>query len=312
MNRFDYTRIKTFQMCPKKHDYIYNQEIKGEGNFKMRVGTLFHAALDAHYCDEEEKLDKVFKDFRALVSDTSEDVELDLLEYVFTKYLHYYVTSDSDEEILASEQEIIDEIDPDNEFYLRLDRLIHKKSTGQIILRDTKTTLNKLKYTYEDVAYNQQLLTYVPFIEAKTGLKIDAVEIDEVRLCKLQPVPLNANGKPTADKGRLEFTTLEDYEDTLHSMGLYGDKAYANALEYLAKRGHPMFNRINAQILDPSIVQSNLNDTYDTYSSIQKADSKFRNKGPLCKSCEYYSLCKLDMLDPESPIREVEVNKIIG
>src|SRR5690606_26338621 len=104
-----------------------------------------------------------------------------------------------------------------------IDKVVEDEETGLIILRDTKTTSKSLKYTYNDVAYNQQLLFYVPFVEKELGIEIDAIQIDEVRIARLFSVPINKNGKPSTDKGRNELVTYEDYYNTLKIMKL--DKA---------------------------------------------------------------------------------------
>lgn len=309
--QFGYTRLRTFQLCPKKHSYIYKEGIEAKNSINVELGRLFHQCLEGFYDCNQDLIDEALDSYKKIVRAGDTDLDADLLEYVFTKYTQYYADSDAYEDTIAVEAKFVDDINEEDEFCLVVDRVVYNKKTGMMILRDTKTTLNKLKYKHEDVLYNTQLLTYIPFIENELHIKIDMIEIDEVRLCKLQPTPLNANGKPTGDKSRLEFTTFEMYMDTLMSMGLDTDKAYFGAIQYMEKRGHPMFNRVSAQVLDPLTVQTNLNDMFDTYNAI-KAGAEFRNRGPLCSYCDYKGLCDFDRYSTSSSLREIEINKIMG
>lgn len=310
MNRFDYSRIKTYQMCPKKHDYVYNQQIESLGNKSLICGKLFHSCLEGFYDDNAELTEKSIKEFEGYCKTGKLELEPDLLEYVLTKYVQYYGDDDKNEKHLAIEAEFLYNLSKTDEFYCRVDRIVYNSVTKLTTLRDTKTTFNKLKYTFDDVNYNTQLLTYVPFIENEMHIKVDQIQIDEVRLCKLQPVPINANGKPSGDKHRLELVRFDEYYDTLCTMGLEKNKEYINVLEFLQNRGDPMFNRVSAQLLDPQIVSSNMTDVDDTYENIKKCDSKYRIRGPLCNYCSYKELCKLDMMNASDSLREVEINKI--
>lgn len=309
-NQYNFSRLRTFQLCPKKHDYIYNQRIKSTGGMYAKVGSLFHQCLEGYYEGNDDKIRNAIEEFKGYVMTGEFDLDADLLEYVFSKYLLFYQDEMKSERLIANEVRIEDELEGGDIFHLTVDRVVEDVNTGLIILRDTKTTLKRLKYKLEDVQYNMQLLTYVPFIENTYSCKVDVIQIDEIRICKLVPTPLNQNGKPTADKNRLGLTTFEDYRSTLMEQDLLDAKEYQNILQYMETRGHPMFRRTSAHLVDGYLISSNMIDVYDTYNTIKKSEAKFRNRGPLCNYCDYKELCKMDVYNAEQSLRDIEISRI--
>lgn len=308
-NKIEYSRLKCFQNCPLKHHYIYNEQIRADKNEFILLGSLFHNILEHYYSGDIDLIDDDLKEYKGLCQSQAVSTHVKMMEEVFNEYRLHYLDSDRDEEILCVEAEFTDDIDKDNEFYLRIDRLVHDKKRNLVILRDTKTTVNALKYKFEDVNFNQQLLTYVPFVENELNLKIDAIEIDEVRLARLEQPLINKNGKPTSDKRKLGLVTLEEYTETLKATNCFGKPEYNNAIEYMEKRGHPLFNRIQAPIFDRNIIDSNLQDMFSTFKLIQ-TDKIFRHRSPLCNYCGYKELCNLDRTYPDQQSRDMIIDKI--
>jgi CRISPR/Cas system-associated exonuclease Cas4 (RecB family) len=138
---------------------------------------------------------------------------------------------------------------------------------------------------------------------------VDEYEIDEVRLAMIQPVPINANGKPTADKKRLGLVLYEDYRNKLCEMGLENEPEYAAILDYLEKRGHPLFKRTKVQLLDQNILASNIQDIAQTYEKIKLGHDN-RVRGKLCEYCAYQELCNLDFYMPDDDSRAILINKL--
>jgi len=282
---------------------MYEEKIYTDGNEYLILGDLFHQCIDRAVKGED--LTPVFNDYEAKVMVGQLSTESGLLEEVFKEYLTYYdITS---EDVIESEKRIEEEWEDGDTFVGIIDRLINKN--GLIILRDTKTTLKPLKYTSNQVKYNAQLLTYCDMVQTNLHIKVDAYEIDEVRLAKLQPVPLNQNGKPSADKNKLGLVRYEDYYNKLAEMGLDTAPEYQAVLDYLEKRGHPLFKRTQCQLLDPNMLDSNFKDLYDSYKGC-KSGNKQRVRGPLCDYCPYTELCNLDFYSPTEEDREIIINKI--
>ena len=313
MERYDYSRLMTFQTCPRKFDYRYRKGIEPKKNEFLVCGDIFHRILEGTYTGEmqikSDALDEYTNYQRSYQGE--KNLEPDLMVYATEQYLKRYYDDDQNENILGCEVEITDTFDADKEFVLRFDRLVEEKDSGNIILRDTKTTLNKLKYTPEDVKYNTQLLTYVPFVEDKYQCVVDAIEIDEVRLAKYDKVPFNANGKPSGDRKRLELVAYKDYEDVLMSMGLFHNREYANAIEWLQTRGDPLFRRTRVQLLDRNLISSTLKDIYNTIEVASDPKVCYRNKGNHCDWCEFRDLCNWDRIDDtDTPLRQTLIDKI--
>lgn len=308
-NRFSYSRFKTMQLCPRKHYYAYIEQIKTKHKASpLIVGDLFHKALAKMSFNEDYS--DILKEYNNLVTSGQIEGQIDLLEYVLSLYKKHYEEESDRERILMIEQHIIDKINKHHYLEAVIDKVVEDEETGLIILRDTKTTSSSLKYTYNDVAYNQQLLFYVPFVEKELGIEIDAIQIDEVRIARLSSVPINKNGKPSTDKGRNELVTYEDYYNTLKVMKLDKAPEYQSILQYLEKRGHPLFNRTTAQLIDRNYVDSTIQDMNDLYKLCANKDFKPRNKGFLCNQCEYSLLCKLDYCNPSDYDREYCINKL--
>ena len=303
MSNFSYSRLSSYNSCPRKHSYMYEEKIYTEGNEFLILGDLFHQCIDK--ATKGEDYSTVINDYETKVKIGAVSTESGLLEYVVEKYLaHYDITS---EEVIGSELVFEEEWEDGDTFKGIVDRLIEKD--GMVILRDTKTTLKALKYTTNQVKYNSQLLTYCSLVQDHMNIMVDAYEIDEVRLAKLQPVPINMNGKPSADKNKLGLVLYEDYYNKLAEMGLEDAPEYQGVLDYLEKRGHPLFKRTQCQLLDQNILSANIQDLYQTYKAA-KCGNKQRVRGPLCDYCAYQDLCNADFYLIDQDSRQIIIDKI--
>lgn len=306
-NRFSYSRFKTFQSCPKKHQYIYEELLEGDDNEFLILGNLFHAMLEAYY--KELPLDDIRNEYYAMVDRNKVRQDRDLLDYVFKMYTEYYYGEDYNEDIISVEDEIEEPLEGDDYLVMKVDRIVNKKDSDLKFLRDTKTTIKNLKYNINDVRNNQQLLFYLPYVENKHGIVIDVIEIDEVRLAKLEPVPMTQKGRPSANKQLLGLVLYEDYYNTLAELGLEKADEYQSILDYLEKRGHPLFNRISYQVIDRNIVESNLMDMKSVYYTT-KTGANYRNVSMLCQFCPFFDLCNLDKTFPSDQDRDILIASI--
>lgn len=317
--KFSYSRIQTYNTCPRKHKYCYVEGIRVPENYNTIPGKLFHKCCELYLeCSKDpskmpdtyERIQEIYEEFDMLAATGKIKLEPGLLKYIFELYLYHYKERFEEETTILVEYEFQETLEDGDIFVGTIDEIYSYK--GMTILRDRKTSLSKLKYTYDDVKFNQQLLVYLPFGEDKLGLKIDAIEIDEVRFAKLQEVPLIKNGTPTKDKNKLDLVTYEAYYNKLCEMCLEDEKEYKSILEYLAKRGHPLFNRIRVQILEDRIINSNAQDILDMYKSIKLSkDNGFRSRSILCNYCEYRELCNLDMESPDEDLRTAVIEKLL-
>lgn len=310
-NKFRYSRLSCFQKCPRKHFYEYEEMITPPENRYLFLGKSFHSALEAIYKGEDYTA--LFEEFRNACITGEHPYEPDLLEYIVMVYMQYYHDTSMQEEVIACEYNFSETLDNGVDYLTgTIDWLIYNKASGEYIIRDVKTTDGNLKYTFEDVQHNAQLLFYIPYIEQEFGITVSAIQIDEVRCAKLVQPPINNDGTPTIDKRRLSLTTAQMYADTLAELGLLGDSKYQATLDYLEQRGHPLFNRVEYQILDPELVSTNMEDMYDIYMAIKAEPNshRYRNKSPLCNYCAFKSLCDLDRSNPTTAERQILINKI--
>lgn len=302
MSNYSFSRLSTYNQCPRKHRYMYEEKIYTEGNEFLILGDLFHQCLDKAY--KGESFEPVLSDYEAKVKVGVLSTESGMLEDVVKRYLDYY---EPDEEIIASEYVIEEEWEDGDTFKGIIDRIVSNDNI--VTIRDTKTTQSSLSYTTNQVKFNTQLLTYCSLVQENLNMVVDEYEIDEVRLAMIQPVPINANGKPTADKKRLGLVLYEDYRNKLCEMGLENEPEYAAILDYLEKRGHPLFKRTKVQLLDQNILASNIQDIAQTYEKIKLGHDN-RVRGKLCEYCVYQELCNLDFYMPDDDSRAILINKL--
>lgn len=318
--KYSYSRLKTYDSCPRKHRYTYVEGIRAPEGANTIPGKLFHKCCELYLkCSKDpskmpgtyKRIQEVYEEFDLAAATGKIKLEAGLLKYIFELYITHYKDRFAEESPILIEYEFEEKLEDDGDIFVgTIDEIYSYK--GMTILRDRKTSLSRLKYTYDEVKFNQQLLVYLPFGEDKLGLKIDAIEIDEVRFAKLQEVPLIRNGTPTKDKGKLDLVTYDAYYNKLSEMCLEDEKEYKSILEYLAKRGHPLFNRIRVQVLEDRIINSNAQDILDLYKSIKLSkENGFRSRSILCNYCEYRELCNLDMESPDEDLRTSVIEKLL-
>jgi hypothetical protein len=288
--------------------YAYIEGIETPENEFTIPGKMFHECVELTIKGEDCK--PVTDEFRKLCMSGKLPYEPDQLEYSVSMYFQYWAKEYSMEHNLLCEQEFQEPLDGDDFIIGFIDAVY--ETNGVVGIRDMKTTVNKLKYTYEDVLYNEQLLLYIPFAEEILNRKVQTKQIDEIRLAKLKPVPLLNNGKPSKSKEALDLVTYEAYYDALSEQGLEKESEYQPVLQYLEERGHPLFRRTTVQILDDSLVASNADELLKTYQCAKDTDRVYRIKGPLCNYCAYKELCRLDMSSPSQASREIIIEKITG
>jgi CRISPR/Cas system-associated exonuclease Cas4 (RecB family) len=247
-------------------------------------------------------------EFDALCRQGKLQLDPGLLRDVFNQYVSYYHKDIRDENNLMIEANMEEKLEGDDYLVMVVDQVVEVDNF--ITIRDHKTTLKPLKYTWEDVNNNQQLLLYVPYVEDKLGVKVNAVEIDEVRIARLEAVPMNLNGKPTVDKKKLELVTKEAYITKLQELGLDDAPEYKYVLEFLEKRGHPLFKRIRVQLLDDKPVRANLEDMWNTYKTIKASPGPTRNRSILCNYCPFKDICNLDMSNPSERDRAIMIENM--
>jgi len=310
INRYSFSRFRIFHQCPRRHMYQYVEQIPTADNMTAMPGKIFHEAVALILMDQDPT--PKFQEFSTLCMNGQLDMDPKLMEFIVREYFNYYADDFVKEKTLLIEHEVTEPLEGDDNLIVIIDNVHERMDSGITVLRDMKTSLSGFKYDLDAVKSNQQLLLYVPYAEKEIQNKIDAVQIDEIRLAMLEPVPVNNNGKPSTDKRRLTNVTYEAYYEYLESIGLEDDKLFKEVLEYLEQRGHPLFNRVTHQILDPNQIDTNITDMWNTYEAMKSLTINYRVRGPLCNWCPFKELCELDMFNPTEVDRDVLKQKIIS
>ena len=104
MSNYSFSRLNTYNQCPRKHRYMYEEKIYTESNEFLLLGELFHACIDK--ASKGESYEPIISDYEAKIKVGAITTESGMLEEVVQRYLDYY---EPDEEIIASELVIEEE-----------------------------------------------------------------------------------------------------------------------------------------------------------------------------------------------------------
>lgn len=305
--RFSFSRLKTFRSCPKQWQYKYHENLQDPTSEEALIGQLFHEAVEELYNPNKEK--EALNKWNDAVAAGLIEKPIGLLEEVLGYYKGHYQDSDALEVIIGVEEKLtvdmndpeqLEEGDEHDVVYGKIDRIIVDQ--GLVGVRDTKSTVNKLKWTPDLVRYDPQILLYAAMYDEKARASIiDFVEIDEVRIAALTEPKINQNGKPSIAKASLDLVTYEAFRNKLEELELLDDPAYASTLLWLEKRGHPLFRRTRIYLDDKEIMNASLIDIVATWRMVNRArresdyESAFpRHRTRLCDWCGYKELCQAD------------------
>ena len=301
IQRYSYSRLETFRTCPRKHHYIYVENLPMPDSEYTLQGRLFHKAVETILKGEDA--DSVFKEWEKAVDTGLIIADRDQLAYSVNMYFSFYYKDYQEENTLAVEHDFKYELSNGDYFVGKIDQVYERH--GIAVVRDIKTTANKLKYDIDKVKTNTQLLTYVEPAEKDFIVNIGAIEIDEVRLAKLATqVPLIKNGKPSKSQDLLSLVTADLYRDELEKQNLMDDPGYQNVLQMLEERGHPLFRRTLVQLSNRNILDTNRNEINSMYIGASM-DLDFRIKEQTkCFMCPFKTICEHDEYGTSDMLRK--------
>ena len=304
IHRYSFSRLETFKTCPRKHHYLYVEQLPEPTNEYLLKGKLFHKAVETILKGED--IEPIYQEWKDNVDQGIINCDRDQLEYSINMYFSFYYKNYEEENTIAIEQDFEKPLEDQDFFVGKIDQIYDKNNL--LVVRDMKTTGSPLKYSFDMVKDNMQLLTYVEPTEKLLNRKVDAIEIDEVRLAKLdESVPLNKNGKPSKSLDTLSLTTAELYRDELERQNLLDDPGYAAVLALLEQRGHPLFNRVLVQLSNRNLLDDNNEEMASLYLGAA-LDIKYRIKETSkCFMCPFRQICEHDQYGAGDLLR----NKII-
>lgn len=290
MARYSHSKIDTFKKCPKQYDYENVQNLEPlEENVHLTVGKLFHSTLEAIMTFKD--YDEYLKEFAGLVrKGLLPGCDEDTLKVTVEEYLKHYNEIDAHNDIIYVEKKF-EHLTPNLDVISGVIDLFYARH-GFNYCKDYKTTLNKLKQQQKDVVSNRQINFYSYVLEKDMSHDVHFMEIDEVHIHRLDPVPYLNNGKPSKNVRLLAYVRYEDYYEALSLLGLENDDEYRNVLLTLTDRGHPLFRRITVPV-----VKELRDNVYKEYLSVIKAiepNPAYRVKGPLCAYCPFQTICDME------------------
>lgn len=300
-HRYSFSRLDAFRQCPRKHHYLYVERLPEPRNEYALSGSFFHKAVETILKGDD--VEPVYEDFRKAVDTGVIHLDRDQLEYTVSHYFAHWYAEYSNEETLGVEMEFDLSLDEEDTMVMKLDQAV--RSNGLVGVRDMKSTRSALKYDEESVRTNMQLLTYVRPLEAALNETVGFVEIDEVRMAKLEEsVPLVQKGKPSTSMEGLQLVTEELYRDELERQGLLDDPKYQAVLQKLHERGHPLFNRVRVQLSNRYLLEDNEEELRGIYVAAS-IDTKYRIKDrSKCFMCPFSRICELDQYGGDSLNRQ--------
>jgi hypothetical protein len=160
IKRFSFSRFKTFQNCSRKHYYQYIEQIEVEETESTIPGKLFHKAIELYLNAEDPS--EPLKEFDTLCRQGKLQLDPGLLTDVFQQYILYYSKEIEAERNLMVEGNLEEKLEGEDYLVMVVDQVVEIDKL--IVIRDHKTTLKSLKYTWDDVNNKQQLLLYVPYV----------------------------------------------------------------------------------------------------------------------------------------------------
>lgn len=295
MARYSFSKLSEFSKCPKDYDYRYRQGLMPiEESIHLTIGKLFHGALERKSLFEDTK--DIQQEWAMLVRSKRlpDHLKEGTLMRVVEEYLRYYFDEDHNDRIMFVEEKF-EYLDKNmNVISGMIDKVVEKPS-GDIVMTDYKTTINKLKYTEEEVSLNYQLNGYGYFLEKIYHVTPDIIRIDEIVIRDLDPVPMLASGKPARDKNKLSWVLYDDYLEECTKQGLEDDSEYQYILKMLKDRGHPLFNRVNipySSLKATNIVEK---EWYDIIKGIESG-AAYCSRSFLCKYSPYKEIQTLELI----------------
>lgn len=300
IHRYSFSRLDTFKTCPMKHHYLYVEQLPEPDNEYTLKGSLFHRAVETILKGED--VEPIYKEWKDSVDQGLIHADRDQLEYSINMYFSFYYKNYEEENTIAVEQDFDKPLEDEDIFVGKIDQIYDRN--GLLVVRDIKTTGSPLKYTPDKVKDNPQLLTYVLPTEKLLDRKVDAIEIDEVRLAKLdETVPLIKSGKPSKSLDALSLTTAELYRDELERQNLLNDPGYAAVLALLEQRGHPLFNRVLIQLSNRNLLDTNQDEINNLYLGAA-LDIHYRIKdASKCFLCPFKQICEHDEYGIDDSLR---------
>lgn len=289
MQTLTHSRLSCFRGCPRKHEIRYELGIRPEEtSFPLRVGSAFHAALEA--ADRGDDIDG------AMAAAVQEPFDLAMVAVMYDGHARRYENEAL--EVVATEQEFdLPLVNPQTgaassvwRFAGKMDRIV-RLPDGRLALMEYKTT----SYDFTPGAQywlklhlDQQLSLYVIAARAK-GYDVQTILYDVTRRPALRPLKATPEDKRQYTKAGALYASHRDADETPEAFA-------ARVASDIAERPDHYFARIEIARLDQDLEDcaSELWQQQRAIREAQLAGRWYRNPAQcfgLGSSCEYLSIC---------------------
>lgn len=178
---FDFTRLATFTLCPRKYHYRFNLDrVLRTPQTAPEFGSAIHSALDEWYKSHDvEKAVSIFKAAFTEQPDVDDKRTHEMGEWILRNYHERYQSQPWT--ILATEQSFTIPLAHDTNFIGRIDKIIEWDKTVWVV--DHKTT-SQLGAQYTKMAEpNAQFTGYV-WAARKLGYNARGIIVDALLTAK--------------------------------------------------------------------------------------------------------------------------------
>lgn len=302
-----HSRLSCFRACPRKHYIRYELGIRpAETGFALRVGSAFHAALEAS--------DKGFDPGAAIDQRLDDDYDVAMVAAMFAGHQARYAGQRV--EPVASELAFdIPLVNPDTGrstpiFRLAgvIDRIVELPG-GRLALMEYKTTSRDFAPGADywlRLHMDQQLSIYI--IAARwLGYEIDTILYDVTRRPAMRPLRATPEESRKYKKDGTLYASQRDRDETPeeYAARISGDIAF---------RPEYYFARIEIARLaqDIDACAAEIWQQQQTIRSMQHAGAWYRNPGACFApfACEYLPICQRDDLAESTPLGFVRADDV--
>jgi CRISPR/Cas system-associated exonuclease Cas4 (RecB family) len=235
------SRISTYLTCPKKYDYIYNQDLAPIEKTKTHFnkGNYFHELSHVYYemikSGVEPGSDYALASIIARIkNDISKTVDMELIQVYgrITKAITRYIMEHSAKidrgmKVVAVEHELIFPLE--GVILHGYADLVYRDSSGNLRVRDHKT--GDKAWSKIDVQFSNQLLFYATLLY-KT--------YDEVPIAEINYVNTKDAVRPILYENAFTFTTITY---TKRELDIYFDEICALIEDMLKSRPVPFYGQ---------------------------------------------------------------------
>lgn len=281
---FSQSKIKSWRRCHKQYRYKYDEGLtRRQAPSALARGVTLHEMLDARALGKDWgiPLEEYRQSYTKMFADEAEGYPTpEELESLYLRYCEKYKDDGLD---YGGRSEIEVQVKHRGLTFKGIIDKIVKDPQGRTFVCDHKThkVLPSEDARFSDI---QTVLYYWALRE--TGEQVDGVMWDYLRT-KPPAVPELLKNGGLSRRANID-TDYETYLKAITDNGL-NPTDYQDMLDKV--KGNTFFKRIYLPKPNEQLVQSVVNDFFDTAEEIQNSKSSVRNLTKDCSMCSYFSIC---------------------